>query len=275
MQKQNTDTIRYSANTIPTLSREKQLQDNILPAVRNREFFICLQPKFVFPEKKIVGAEVLLRWNAPNEGILFPTEFLAAARDAGLIELLDLYALDEACACLHRWLASGERVVPLSINISSSSLYTPGFVDAAVDTVKKYNIPSEYLEFEFSSQFIKEFPEKLARTISYLRKLGYRCAIDGYAQPAAALKQVLAFDIDTLKLDCRSFAPDDNKIGMRACVVALGALKEFPARVYCEGVETPFQFETLLAADCRLMQGYALSMPVSARLFAKMLQRHI
>ncbi|MDL2234527.1 EAL domain-containing protein [Christensenellaceae bacterium OttesenSCG-928-L17] len=274
MQERDYNALRYSPNSGQPVSRDKQLQDNILAAVRNREFFICLQPKFAFPERKIIGAEVLLRWNAPNDGIIFPAEFLSAARSAGLIELLDLYALNDACACLRKWIDAEAQAVPFSINISSSALYTPGFVEAAIDTVKKHNIPPEYLEFEFSSQFIKEFPEKLGKTIAYFHSLGYSCAIDGYAQPAASLAHVFAFDIDTLKLNCRSFAPDDSRIGMESCVKTLDATKAYDKRVFCEGVETPYQLETLLAADCRLLQGYALSMPVSTRLFEKMMVRH-
>lgn len=263
-------------NDVPELldERDKQLQDGMLFALHQKEFFIVLQPKFSLPERAIVGAEVLLRWNEPDGGIIFPAEFISAAERAGLVELLDLYALEEACLCLRSWIDNKKPIVPLSINLSSPSLHTPGFVNAVNDCVTRHRIPHEYIEFEFSTQFMRAYPEELARTVTYFHDLGYRCAIDGFAHGPGTLPHVRAFEVDTLKLDCRSFAKDDEEAGVNGCVETYGATRKMDMQVLCEGVETPYQLKALSDAQCRYMQGYALSMPVSTRMFARMLLKN-
>lgn len=254
--------------------RDKALQESILAALEERQFFICLQPKFLLPERKITSAEVLLRWSEPEGGIVFPVEFLPVATRAGLTELLDLYALEEACKCMRQWIDEQKTVVPLSINVASASLQTPGFVDAATACVTKYNIPHEYIEFEFTSQFAKTYPVQLANTIAQFSRNRFRCSMDGFAMPSAMLPQAFAFQIDTLKLNCLAYCAQDERDGMRDCIHVFEAAKEYGKPVFCEGVETPNQFEVLLHANCTHMQGYALSMPVTVGLFSKMLERH-
>ena len=253
--------------------RETQLQSALAAALKARQFFICLQPKFSLPGRRIVGAEALLRWNDPDEGILFPAEFLPAAERSGYLEALDLYALEEACRCVHSWMERGIRVVPLSVNLSAETLQATHFYEAARDCLQRYDIPPAHIEFEFSAHHVRYYPAQLAKAISCLHKLNCACSIDGFSEDASVLTQLCAFEVDTVKFNCRSFVHENQQAGMAACIETLSAARELHMRMLCEGVELSSQLTTLAAAGCELMQGYALSMPVSANLFAHMLRK--
>lgn len=254
--------------------RSACMQDGILGALRMRQFFICLQPKFELPGRRIVGAEALLRWNDPEEGILFPAEFLPAAEHAGYMEALDLYALEEASRCIRSWIDNRVPVVPISVNISAASLHAPGFCDAAVDCLSRFDVPPSSIEFEFSARFAQLHPAKLADMIECLHRHGFSCCIDGFSRKVevGALDHLSAFDVDTVKYNCRA-CDNCQEECVNACASAFTRAKELHIRMLCEGVERPQQLDTLYAAGCALMQGYALSMPVSTGLFSRMLCR--
>ncbi len=253
--------------------REAQLQEALAAALKARQFFICLQPKFSLPGRRIVGAEALLRWNDPEEGILFPAEFLPAAEHIGYLEALDLYALEEACRCVRSWAEQGIPAVPLSVNLSAETLRATGFCEAARDCLQRYDIPPAGIEFEFSAQHVRNYPAQLAKMISCLHKLDCACSIDGFSEGASVLTHLRAFEVDTVKFNCRGFAHANQQAGMAACIETLYAARELHMRMLCEGVELPCQLTALAAAGCELMQGYALSMPVSTHLFAQMLRK--
>ncbi len=254
--------------------RSARMQDGILGALRMRQFFICLQPKFELPGKHIIGAEALLRWDDPDEGILFPAEFLPAAEDAGYMEALDLYALEEASRCIRSWLDDQTAVVPISVNISTASLHTPGFCEAAVDCLSRFDIPPSGIEFEFSARFAELHPAKLANMIECLHSHGFSCCIDGFSQKAESgeLEHLHAFHVDTVKYNCRTCENRQPEC-TGACTNTFARAKELHMRMLCEGVERQQQLDTLFSAGCELMQGYALSMPVSTGLFSRMLLR--
>ena len=257
----------------PAPARDAQLQNAIVSALRDRQFFICLQPKFRLPGRHIVGAEALLRWNDPEEGILFPAEFLPAAQRIGYLEALDLYALEEACHCIQNWRKKQMPVVPLSVNISVASLHAPGFCDAAVDCLSRHDIPCSDIEFELSYQFAQQHAAKLSNMIECLHRYGFSCCIDGFSDDGNRLEHLSAFEIDSVKLNCRSFQDKPKQVCLDACAQAVTRAKELGMQLFCEGVERPQQIDALAAAGCTLMQGYALSMPVSTGLFAKMLPK--
>jgi|GEM_PF-3879752 len=255
----------------PAAQAEAALQEALNRALRQRQFFICLQPKFSLPERGIAGAEALLRWNDPENGIRFPGEFLEAAERNGYLETLDLYALEEACRCIRDWLDTGRAAVPVSVNLSKASLYAAGFPDAAWDCIRRYGLPPSSIEFEFSAAQVEQHPVALSRAINQLHALHCGCVIDGFAQGTQMLEHVLAFEVDAVKFNCRAFPRENRQAGIAACLEVIAAARRLNIALICEGVEAQEQLQALAAAGCRLVQGFALSMPVTTQMFTKMM----
>ncbi len=240
-------------------------------AVAGQAFFICLQPRYLLPGLTIVGAEVLLRWNDPPHGIRFPWEFIDAAERYGYAETLDLFALEQACLCIAQWRQAGVAAVPVSVNISTPSLYAPGFVSAVKDCIRKYEVPPDLLIFECSTAQAQEHPVALFKAIKQFHAFHCGCLIDGYQKDALLLERLLAFEIDAVKFHCGGLRPEDTE-AFAACLETLSAARQMKLPLIVEGVEDEAQLNALIAAGCTQAQGFALSAPVTTQLFLKMLQ---
>lgn len=240
-------------------------------AVAGQAFFICLQPRYLLPGLSIVGAEALLRWNDPPHGIRFPREFIGAAEHYGYAETLDLFALEQACLCIAQWLQKGVAAVPVSVNISTPSLYAPGFVSAVKDCIRKHEVPPELLIFECSTAQAQEHPVALFKAIKQFHAFHCECVIDGYQKDALLLERLCAFEIDAVKFHCGGLRPEDTE-SFAACLETLSAARQMKLPLIVEGVEDETQLNALIAAGCTQAQGFALSAPVTTQLFLKMLQ---
>jgi EAL domain-containing protein (putative c-di-GMP-specific phosphodiesterase class I) len=252
---------------------EMVFKERILRALFERQFCICLHPKFRMPNRNAVGAEVLLRWNEPDSGIVFPREFIKKAEAVGLVEQLDIFALEEACKCIRSWLDERKPIVPLSINLSAHSLHSAHFLDAVSDCVLKYRIPASLIEFEFSAEWMENDFESLEKTIRALQDCGHLCAIDGFAGECVSLPLIARLRADTLKINCMQYAAANEPMLLNQCIEVVKEAKKLGLQTVLEGVEKPVQLIMLEQAGCSYMQGYALSMPVSIRLFDKMLTK--
>ena len=248
------------------------MSEALFRAVAGNEFFLCLQPQYQLPDRSIAGAEALLRWNDPAHGIRFPAEFLPAAEHYGYAETLDLFALEEACRCIHACLDAQVPAVPISVNISSPSLYAAGFFDAVKDCIRRYNVPPGHLSVEFSAAFAEQHPVALFKAIKQFHALQCGCVIDGFSKGIALLERLCAFEIDAVKFDCGAFARQKDKYNCSSYMETLAAAQRMQITFVCEGVAEEEQLQSLVRAGCTLLQGFALSPPVSSILFLKMLQ---
>lgn len=254
---------------------ELHLQQALPLALENNQFFICLQPIFEMPTRRIIGAEALLRWNKPDAGILFPSEFLPAAQRAGLLLPLDIFALGEVCNISARWqAAAGIPLLPVNINISRESLLSPHFLELVSQIITGCDVPHNLIECELDAQTVQLHALEAKQAVQRLRQLGCRSAIHGFKESPSILPRLLPLGFDTIKVNCRFYAPHSAPAGIASCMEAYTAVRENGVVAICEGVEFLDHLVMLEQAGCNTMQGYALCMPVTARLFAEMAQRH-
>ncbi|MEG1684232.1 MAG: EAL domain-containing protein, partial [Oscillospiraceae bacterium] len=118
----------------------------------NHEFLPYYQPVFDIDSRKVVGCEILARWQHPTRGLLRPKQFLRILEEDGLIIDLDLYMLEEACKKISYWLECDILTVPLTVNLSKLNLYRADFVDNLLALIEKYDIPPILIELELSEK---------------------------------------------------------------------------------------------------------------------------
>lgn len=249
---------------------ERRLEQALPAALTDEQFFICLQPRFEMPTRRIIGAEALLRWNFPKEGVLFPSEFLPAVERAGLLMPLDLFALGEVCKCIVSWKAAGIPLVPININISRESLLSPHFMEQASGMLQDCNLPHGMIECELDAQTVWQHALEAQQAAARFRQMGCRVAVHGFKESLSVLSLVLPLGFDTVKVNCRFYAPEGEDEGIAVCVQAYNAVRQSGTYAVCEGVEFLDQLKKLEEAGCNVLQGYALSRPVDAHLFADM-----
>lgn len=227
------------------------------------------------PARRIVGAEALLRWNLPGVGILFPAEFMPMAERQGLLLPVDLYAVGEACKCQAHWKAAKQPGLPISVNISAATVTSADFLQIARDMLRGCNMDAGQIELEFSSEEALAHMETLKQAAMQLKKAGFHCSVQGFGGSRRQISELLiGLPLDSIKLDCRKYAPNNEEAGMQACIEAYRSAARTGVSVVCEGVANKEQLRQLTLAGCELMQGYALSMPVTKNVFFQMVEKY-
>ena len=241
-------------------------------ALANNELEVFYQPQVDIHTNKIIGAEALLRWNHPEDGIILPDLFIPIAEETGLIAKIGEFVLNQACADGKRWLDQGYEIT-LAVNISSHQLKyqnIPKIVDMAIlDSGFNYN----KLELEFTEDAIINRESEIINILNLLKQKGVRLAIDDFGTGYSSLAHLKRFPIDVIKID-KSFIDDILKQSdNQAIVIAIIQMaKALGYKVLSEGTEYIEQIEFLKDKGCNIYQGYYKSIPLPVHKFQNLLE---
>ncbi len=220
----------------------------------------------------ITGAEALIRWRQPAEGLVLPEKFIPIAEQCGYIVPIGRWALREACRQSRTWLHAGAAPLPVAINVSAVELRSKGFVQGVRAVLKETGQDPRYLEFELTETALMQDPTSTIATLNEIKALGVQITLDDFGTGYSSLSYLKRFPIDALKID-RSFvqglcvnADDANIV---SAVINMG--RSFGLKVIAEGVETREQFLRLQAQQCDEGQGYYFLAPVAADELVKLL----
>lgn len=254
------------------ITREKEIENRMQDALKNREFIVYLQPKQELKSHRIAGAEALVRWIHPEDGMIPPNRFIPLFERSGFIIDLDLYVFEQVCTILRSWIDSGRKPVPVSVNMSRAHLAYSDFLDRYEAIRKKYNIPPSLLEIELTETLVFEDPQLLSEVIDKIRSCGYSCSMDDFGSGYSSLNVLKNIRVDTLKLD-RAFFSQTNNITKREediISVVVELARKLDMKTVAEGVETDCQASFLKKTGCDMIQGYLFSRPVPVEDFEKL-----
>ena len=242
---------------------EKKIESEMDLALLRKEFLMYLQPKVDIATSKIIGAEGLVRWNHPEEGLIPPDRFVPLFEKNGFIIQMDEYIWEQACICLRRWIDLGLEPVPVSVNVSRMHIHDNKLSEKLLGLIRKYNLPPELLELELTESIFFENEELLVGTIRKLQQDGFSISLDDFGAGYSSLNMLKDLSIETIKLD-RGFFNEVIVTPRGKTVVAhtISLAKALNINIIAEGVENQEQAEFLLNAGCPFAQGYYYSMPV-------------
>jgi diguanylate cyclase (GGDEF)-like protein/PAS domain S-box-containing protein len=248
------------------------LESGLRAGLVHGEFRIYFQPQ-VDALHHVIGAEVLVRWQHPQRGLLEPAGFIGVAEDSGLILPLGAWVLETACRQLRQW--AGQPVLGalvLSVNVSARQLGQENFVDEVQEILQRTEADPRRLKLELTESLLVNNVEDAIVKFSRLQKLGVTFSLDDFGTGYSSLSYLRRLPINELKID-QSFVqralsdPGDAKIAQ--AVIALGQSMGF--QVIAEGVETTAQFDFLLAQGCDAFQGYLFGKPMPLQAFEQRL----
>ncbi|WP_332880439.1 diguanylate cyclase domain-containing protein [Oxalobacter formigenes] len=242
---------------------EKKIESEMDLALLRKEFLMYLQPKVDIATSKIIGAEGLVRWNHPEEGLIPPDRFVPLFEKNGFIIQMDEYIWEQACICLKRWVDMGLEPVPVSVNVSRMHIHDNKLNEKLLELIRKYDLPPELLELELTESIFFENEELLVGTIRKLQQDGFSISLDDFGAGYSSLNMLKDLSIETIKLD-RGFFNEVIVTPRGKTVVAhtISLAKALNINIIAEGVENQEQAEFLLNAGCPFAQGYYYSMPV-------------
>jgi diguanylate cyclase (GGDEF)-like protein/PAS domain S-box-containing protein len=227
------------------------------------QFRLYCQPQFD-SAGRIVGAEVLLRWQRSADELVSPAHFIAFAEESGLILPLGEYVLKESCRALARWHRDPTLAgLKLAVNVSIHQMRDPGFAHTVAGILFDTEAPAERLCLELTESVFAENMQEITQRMLEIRSQGIYFSLDDFGTGYSSLAYLNRFPLAALKID-RSFVRD---VGLHAesapiveAIIALG--HKLKLDIVAEGVENEAQRSFLVRGGCSSMQGFLLGPPM-------------
>lgn len=251
-----------------SLKERALMEEEIRRGIEQEQFLLYYQPQ-VDEKSNVYGAEVLVRWNHPERGIVSPAEFIPIAEETGLILPLGQWILKTACDQLVLWADQEEfSNLGLAVNVSARQFNESDFVEQVLSVLKVSGANPMLLKLELTESLLVQNIEKTIEKMERLRAEGVRFSLDDFGTGYSSLSYLKKLPLTQLKIDqsfVRDILTDTNDAIICKSTIALA--NSMGLSVIAEGVETKEQFESLLSFGCRTYQGYWFSRPLSLEAF--------
>lgn len=240
-------------------NRHKILTDFAL-ALEQEQLILEYQPTINMGTGKIVGAEALIRWQHPDQGLLMPGAFLRYLDGSAYTQALDWYVIPRAIDQLNQWIEKGLHL-NLSVNVSASTLQSSDFIERLSTALLTYPLlPRKQLVLEIlESDAIIDLAHA-ANVVKQCSNLGVQISLDDFGTGYSSLSYFRQLPVNELKIDSsfiRDILQDSNDLDLVRGIIGLA--KTFGKNIVAEGVETIEQGVLLLRLGCEIAQGYAIS----------------
>lgn len=237
--------------------------ERIRLALRNKEFVLHYQPKVNMRTGKVVGAEALIRWQHPEQGLLAPGAFLPVIEDHPLAVEVGEWVIDAALRQSEIWRERG-LTIPVSVNLGARQLQQADFVDRLRGIFSAHpHIGHDRLELEVLETNAIEDIVRASAVIESCKELGVSFSLDDFGTGYSSLTYLRRLSVSQIKID-QSFVRDmlDNPDDLAILSGILSLAAAFKRQVIAEGVETVEQGTMLLQLGCELAQGYGIARPM-------------
>ncbi|WP_165678778.1 putative bifunctional diguanylate cyclase/phosphodiesterase, partial [Metapseudomonas otitidis] len=246
------------------------LENELRRALERNELCLYYQPKLCLRSGRLIGAEALLRWQHPLFGDISPDRFIPLAEENGFILTLGDWVISEACRQMREWQDQHAPFGPLSVNLAGAQLHQPGIVQRIDQQLRSAGIPAERLQLEITETFIMSQAEEALAVLHALKDLGLQLAIDDFGTGYSSLSYLKRLPLDIIKIDksfVRGLPHEQEDAAIARAIIALGHSMQLT--IIAEGVETADQEAFLRAEGCEQIQGYIVSRPLPADVFAR------
>ncbi|MGY2291692.1 putative bifunctional diguanylate cyclase/phosphodiesterase [Pseudomonas sp. SDO528_S397] len=254
--------------------KQLQLLQDLRSAVEHAQFRLYYQPKFDALSGRPVGAEALLRWEHPQQGLLLPDKFIELAEKTGLIIAIGDWVLNEACRQMRVWFNEGYREWRIAVNLSALQFCHAGLVKSVAGALERHQLPANSLTLEITETTAMSDADASMAVLQQLSDMGVDLSIDDFGTGYSSLMYLKRLPANELKIDrgfVRDLEHDSDDAAIVSAIVALGQALDL--RIVAEGVETDVQQDFLTSLGCNSLQGYLLGHPLPADRFMADIQR--
>lgn len=256
----NKDIIFFEQEMLEKAIHDKSISNMFMDSLAKNEFKVYYQPKVDLTTNTLCGCEALSRWYAQR--LITPAEFIPILEAEGTIKNLDFYVLEVVCKNIRDWLDKGIEPVLISTNFSKLHLSDDNFENHIISVLKKYDVPSKYLELELTELSDYQYFDRLVRFVNTMKEAGFKISLDDFGTGFSSMSLVRNINPDVIKLDkslIDNVAAGDSKKARTDRVISSSIINmahELGIKVIAEGVETKEQAEFLLANECHMAQGW-------------------
>ena len=244
-------------------SRKYLLLNDLRNAITHNQLELYYQPQVNSQDGSLVGAEALMRWNHPINGLIPPDEFIPISEESGMILLLGEWLINAACGHIQRFRQSGLKDFTVAINISSLQIREENFVDMVSDALERAGLESTCLELEITESTLMDDSEFVIDKLKKLKSRGIKISIDDFGTGYSSMSYLKNFPVNTLKIDKSFVSGLPDSVEDKAITSAIITMaKGLDISVVAEGVENQEQAALLKSYNCDVLQGYYYSRPV-------------
>lgn len=251
---------------------DQLLLEGLDAAFTKKQFVVYFQPQYNHANGTLIGAEALARWIHPELGLLSPADFVPAMEENRTIPRLDRFVFEEICRFQCQRLADGDKIVPISMNISKVDLYDEGFLSQLEQIRRQYDLPTKYIRIEITESFTACAEEQVCAAVKQLHALGYLVEMDDFGSGLSSLNVLKDIEFDIIKLDMRFLA---GTIGGRGGAILSSVIRMaqwLGTPVIAEGVETREQADYMRSIGCSFVQGFLYARPMPEEAFLQRLR---
>ena len=250
------------------------LEHELRAAITQKQFQLHFQPQ-VDRQGSVLGAEVLIRWNHPQLGIVSPGHFIELAEDTGLILPIGEWVLNAACAQMKKWQEQAyTKNLTLSVNVSAKQFRQADFVEQVKSLISHYAINPSLLKLELTESILFKDINGMISTMNTIRNIGIGFELDDFGTGYSSLQYLKKLPLSQLKIDqsfVRDIAIDNNDRTLVLTIITMA--HSLGLEVIAEGVETQQQYDFLKDNGCDHYQGYLFSIPLPINEFEDLLQK--
>lgn len=247
---------------------EHKVEDTMENAMLREEFQVYLQPKYDPVEGRLVGAEALVRWISPTEGMIPPYRFIPIFEENGFVIQLDDYMISHVAKLQAEWIAQGKKVVPISVNVSRAHFMQAHLAEHICQLVDAYGTPHEVIELELTESAFFDDKAVLLDTVRKLKEYGFAVSMDDFGAGYSSLNSLKDLPLDILKLDAEFFRGEyEQDRGAIVVSEAIRLAKSLKMRIVAEGIEKKEQVDFLADLGCDMIQGYYFAKPMPVHEF--------
>ena len=266
----------YFSEILTQRARDRiALETRLRNAIEQQQLRVYLQPQVDINNGQLVGAEALVRWFDPVEGMIPPDHFIPIAEETGLILALGEWVLKETCRVGKAWLDQGLPPITLAVNVSPYQFRRCNINLLVMDILEETGFPADYLELEITESGLMENQEHAMSILNSLRNQGVKLAIDDFGTGYSSLAYLKYFPLDILKIDkafIKNIPDSQDDIAITSTIIAMAHYLGF--KVLAEGVETQEQLLFLTQHHCDMYQGYLCSKPLPTKEFENLLKEY-
>jgi diguanylate cyclase (GGDEF)-like protein/PAS domain S-box-containing protein len=267
------NTSSYYAPEMNEASVERLMTKSKLKRAFERdELIVHYQPKYNLETGEVFGAEALVRWELPERGLVFPSDFIPIAEETSLIIEIGEWVLDKVCEDFRIWQRSVSSPGRVSVNLSLRQLRQPKFIERVSSIMRGHEVSPTSLELEITETTLMENPQWTIKLLDELYALGLHLAIDDFGTGYSSLSALQQFPISTLKIDksfVRNVVTSPEDATLVDTIIQMG--RNLNMDVVAEGVEDEAQLNFLQSLHCTYAQGLLFGDPMSSDNYLELL----
>ncbi len=250
----------FTAELTDATRRRQKLEFDLQHALARGEFVLYYQPLVATDTGGITGVEALLRWRHPEQGMIFPNQFVPQLEELGLMTDVGTWVLRTACLQNAAWQKAGLPPVRMMVNLSSTQFYRSNIATSVTRALSESGLDPKWLELELTESLMLDDSETTIKIMRTLKRLGVSLSLDDFGTGWSSLSYLRRFPIDRIKIDrsfLREIASEPTAEAVVRSIINLG--RDLGLACVAEGVETSEQLNYFRKQNCEEVQGFLYS----------------